>query len=326
VAPHAPGQPRPGRASRWPLWLWAGHPGGDSTAQQRREGTVYTAESAYHYVEVVVRGNTRYLRLDEGGAVQSIYTPGQILTGGVWDDFLVAPLLAPGRNAPGAGRALIIGLAGGTTARGLAGTWAPGAIHGVELDPGVIRAARTHFDLDEISALTVFVADGRNFLAGSTDLYDLIVLDAYRGPYIPFHLTTREFFTSAREHLAPGGVLAVNVVYTGGEPGLADAVGETLARVFGSVLAIRRADAFNIVLVAARAPPAQGAFEARRAKLAPGSPLALAAEGAAGRWGPFEPAAGAPLLTDDRAPVEWLVDRMILVYGIQPRLRGLAAD
>ena len=36
-------------------------------------------------------------------------------------------------------------------------------------------------------------------------------IDAYRQPYIPFYLTTREFFALVRDRLDPGGVVVINV-------------------------------------------------------------------------------------------------------------------
>jgi spermidine synthase len=53
--------------------------------------------------------------------------------------------------------------------------------------------------------------DGRVFLNRSNELYDLILLDAYRGGYVPFHLLTREFYALVKQRLAPGGAAAFNV-------------------------------------------------------------------------------------------------------------------
>ena len=59
--------------------------------------------------------------------------------------------------------------------------------------------------------------------------YDVIAVDAYRPPYIPFHLTTVEFFTLAREHLAPDGVVVVNVGRTDTDATLVDAIAASRA-------------------------------------------------------------------------------------------------
>src|SRR5262249_15758791 len=49
------------------------------------------------------------------------------------------------------------------------------------------------------------------FLNRNSELYDLILLDAYRGGYVPFHLLTREFYTLVKQRLTPGGAAAFNV-------------------------------------------------------------------------------------------------------------------
>ena len=130
-----------------------------------------------------------------------------MLTGGVWDAFLALPPLLdrPLRSVA------ILGNAAGTTARAL-GVYYPGArVDGVELDPAVSRVGRRWFGLEDNPRLTVHDADARPFLRRTDKRYDLIVVDAYHQPYVPFYLATREFFRLARERLAPGGILALNV-------------------------------------------------------------------------------------------------------------------
>src|SRR4029450_10435347 len=58
--------------------------------------------------------------------------------------------------------------------------------------------------------------------------YDVLVVDASRQPYTPFYLATREFFELARDHLTPGGVLALNVAAVPGDVRLGRAVGTTV--------------------------------------------------------------------------------------------------
>src|SRR5438445_9597699 len=102
--------------------------------------------------------------------------------------------------------------------------------------------------------LHVTVADGRYWMATQAGQYDVILVDAYRQPYIPFYLTTREFFESARQHLNPGGVLAVNVGRTATDYRLVDALGGTLTSVFPHVFVLDTAHHFtNSVLFATTA-------------------------------------------------------------------------
>ena len=76
------------------------------------------------------------------------------------------------------------------------------------------------------------VADGRSFLMRDNDRWDIILIDAYRGPFVPFHLLTKEFYTLVKSRLAPGGVVVQNI-----EPStmLFDSATATLNSVFPSV-------------------------------------------------------------------------------------------
>ena len=74
--------------------------------------------------------------------------------------------------------------------------------------------------------------DGRVFLNRSKETYDLILLDAYRGGFVPFHLLTREFYELVKQRLTPGGAVASNV-HDGTK--LYHSTVKTLAAVFPSV-------------------------------------------------------------------------------------------
>jgi len=106
---------------------------------------------------------------------------------------------------------LMLGLGGGSISTYLGRFLPEAAITTVEIDPGVITAAKTYFGLRETERLRYRAGDGRVMLNRSSELYDLILLDAYRGGYVPFHLLTREFYTLVKQRLAPGGAAAFNV-------------------------------------------------------------------------------------------------------------------
>ena len=112
-------------------------------AVKAQSGTIWERESPYQFIQVVQRGETRYLYLNEGVAIHSVWRPDTVLTGGEWDMFLAVPPLLdrPLRHVA------ILGNAGGTIARAL-GRFYPGArIDGVELDPAVTEAGRRCFGL-----------------------------------------------------------------------------------------------------------------------------------------------------------------------------------
>jgi predicted membrane-bound spermidine synthase len=106
---------------------------------------------------------------------------------------------------------LMLGLGGGSISTYLARFLPEVSITTVEVDPGVISAAKTYFGLQETNRIRYPAGDGRVFLNRSRAVYDLILLDAYRGGYVPVHLLTREFYELVRQRLAPGGAAAFNV-------------------------------------------------------------------------------------------------------------------
>ena len=106
---------------------------------------------------------------------------------------------------------LMLGLGGGSISTYL-GRFLPEAqVTTVEIDPGVITAAKTYFGLRETERMRYRAGDGRVFLSRNDERYDLILLDAYRGGYVPFHLLTREFYALVKQRLTPGGAAAFNV-------------------------------------------------------------------------------------------------------------------
>ena len=137
------------------------------------------------------------------------------------------------------GRALLVGLGGGPLARALAfDNW---RVDAVEIDPAVVAVAREHFRLRPAFA-TVHVADGRRFLRGSRDSFDLIVLDAGGGGAVPCRLLTAEAFGEAKARLRPGGVLAVGLEGIGWTEPLARAAAATLGTRFRNVVALPTAE------------------------------------------------------------------------------------
>jgi predicted membrane-bound spermidine synthase len=106
---------------------------------------------------------------------------------------------------------LMLGLGGGSISTYLARFLPQASVTTVEVDPGVIGAAKTYFGLRESERMRFQAGDGRVFLNRTAETYDLILVDAYRGGYVPFHLLTREFYSLVKERLAPGGAAAFNV-------------------------------------------------------------------------------------------------------------------
>jgi spermidine synthase len=264
-------------------------------------GLIYETESRYQYVQVIERRGARYLHLNEGIAVHSVWRPTAVLTGGVWDTFIALPVLLdrPPR------RVAILGNAGGTSARAFGVFYPETVVDGVELDPTVSDVGRRFFAMSDNPRLRVHDADARPFLRSTSARYDLIYVDAYRPPYVPFYLATREFFRLAQSRLAPGGLIALNVATVPGDYRLAKGIETTLRSVFPRVYTWQ-ALRFNRIVIGAHRE-----LDVRRGP-EPLQPLV----GLLARDLRVSTARGESW-TDDRAPVEWITDRMIVSYAAE---------
>lgn len=264
---------------------------------------LYEHESPYQYLRVVAYPNgQRALELNEGVAEQSVWYRDTVLTGGYWDLFLLVPPLAsrPVRHM------LVIGDGGGTIPRAYARFYPRVQIDGVELDPSITAAARRFLGLGDNPRLHTITADGRVFLERSRQKFDEVVIDAYRQPYVPFQLATREFFRLVREHLAPGGIVALNIAATPNDRRLTKRIGTTLATSFPQVWRIS-ALRFNDIVLGVDRPWTRAGLRARLAKVEP--PLRQLLPRVDPNLYRVVPQ-GSPW-TDDHAPVEWLTDRML---------------
>ncbi|MGH7181119.1 MAG: spermidine synthase, partial [Nitrospiraceae bacterium] len=134
-------------------------------------------------------------------------------------------------------RGLILGHGGGSLAKWLAARWPELELDVVEIDPAVVRMAEEYFSYRPPPQHHVHVRDARVFLNSTERTYDLIWVDAFTRHMIPFHLTTVEFFAELRAHLAPNGILALNLASSGegGDVMRANAVVQTMRRSFPNV-------------------------------------------------------------------------------------------
>ena len=215
--------------------------------------------------------------------------------------------------------ALLIGLGGASTHRAFQHYYPDTKIDAVELDAAVVKVAKDYFFLEESPTLKVHVEDGRVFLRRSKEVYDLIVLDAYSsgryGSSLPYHLVTKEFFKSASDHLSPNGVLAYNVIGTVADwkADIVSAVYATMTNVFPQAYLFTATESLNVVLIATKTPEKfnytklndQVSVLTQRRSPA----LALYRSGLRQFRGVPPPAAAtSPVLTDDFAPIDGLLN------------------
>ncbi|MFV9505047.1 MAG: fused MFS/spermidine synthase [Oscillochloridaceae bacterium umkhey_bin13] len=313
-------------------------------------------ESAMNYIQIAnqeivysngVRDLRRVLILNEGQAIHSVYrlrfretgNPLDLLTdGGPWDYFAIAPYLYPAVTPDQVTSLALLGSAAGSIPKQFLAIYGPETvIDAVEIDPAIIEMGRRYFDLEDqqpgFPNYTSYAQDARYWLATTDRRYDVLGMDAYHQPYIPFHLTTVEFFTEVRARLNPQGVAVINAGRpASGDDRLVNALASTMREVFPQVFIIDTRFA-NAILVGVNTPVGDGpahlaANAARIAQLADTAPtpatmaryqtlqLVLYWAMAEGRFGPvreFTPdqARFVPF-TDDKAPVERLIDGLIL--------------
>jgi spermidine synthase len=202
---------------------------------------------------------------------------------------------------------LVVGLGGGTVTRALRRLYPDAEITNVEFDPVIVAMARQYFGYAEDDRMKLAVEDARRWLRGTKERFDVIVLDAYHGGYIPFHLTTREFLELVRDRLAPGGAVCAN---TWINQKLAERESATYHAVFGSFHHYLGKLSTNRIIVAAPGGvPSRGEVRARLAALESArKPEGLDLTGMFEEL--FDPnptwPSGTEILTDDHAPVNLL--------------------
>jgi spermidine synthase len=287
-------------------------------------GMIAERESPYNYIQVIQENGVRELLLNEGVAIHSIYNPASAndpnplahLTRAYWDYVLVAPYYNLSHSLDTIRRTAIIGMGAGTMAKELTYFYGPVPIDGVEIDPDIIQIGREYFGLNEpnVDAIT---QDGRYYLRTTTKQFDLISVDAYQTPYIPFQMTTEEFFQEVRDHLTPDGSVVINVGRTPEDVRLVDVISRTMRAVFPAVYVItvpapKDTLILNSLIVANTTPATLDQLRGRMQDLS--NPVLRTLGMQAVQNTAVVPATTGLVFTDDHAPVEQVVDNMIIRY------------
>ncbi|MBC8164174.1 MAG: fused MFS/spermidine synthase [Roseiflexaceae bacterium] len=310
---------------------------------------IHEEESQGNYIQVAVRAGETFrgdatqrvnLILNEGQALHSIYNtrfaetgdPLDLLTGGgPWDYFAVAPYFYPNQSSATVDSLLMLGSATGTMPQQFLAIYGPTAqVDAVEIDGRIVANGRKYFGLEDASVsdrfpnYRVHVDDARYWLETKAGSYDIIGMDAYHQPYIPFHLTTVEFFRSAQAHLSAQGVVVVNAgVGPGGDDRLGNALATTMLQVFPQVFVIDTVTRGNQILVGVNTPVGDGPanFLANYAQMQNTTLQTVMGWALVEGAGPVrefrtEQARFTPF-TDDRAPVEQLIDSLIFDAALE---------
>jgi spermidine synthase len=280
------------------------------------EGQIYEAESAYNYIQVIEREGYRYLRLNEGQGVHSIYHPDILETYGPWLQFLSGPFFNPAPfDLERVESMAIVGLAAGTTARQATAIFGPIPIDGFEIDPKIIQVGREYFDMN-LPNLNAIAQDGRWGLERSERRYTIIGLDAYRPPYIPWHLTTREFFQLVRDRLDDEGVMVMNVGRAPDDRRLVEGLASTIRTVFPSIYLMDVPGSFNTIIYATAQPTTVENLYANIVHLEEQEDVHPLLKDALYLTAAYQVPAteGREVYTDDLAPIEWITNQMVLKF------------
>jgi len=290
--------------------LWGGG------AIKKSAGQIYEKESAYNYIQVLDRDGYQYLRLNEGQGVHSIYHPSEIAFNGAWMQVLSAPFFNEfPYSVEDVESIAIVGLAAGTIARQATEVFGPIPIVGYEIDPEIIRVGQKYFGMTMPNLISEAV-DGRWGLSKSQQLFSVICIDAYRPPYIPWHLTTREFFKEVHDHLTDDGVLTINVGRSPGDRRLINGLIGTISTLFPSVYVMDIPDTFNSVIYATKRQTSLENLQENILTLIEKDDIHPVLESAVKRTLVYQQPLPSTdvVFTDDKAPIEWLTNSMVLNY------------
>lgn len=281
-------------------------------------GQIYETESAYNYIQVQQQNGFTLLRLNEGQGVHSIYRPDTLQYNGPWDQVLVSPYFYAGRKPADVKRIAIVGLAAGTTARQMTAVYGNIPIDGYELDPKIVEVGQKYFDMT-MPNLNIIIGDGRLNLERSTQQYDIISVDAYRPPYIPPHMTTKEFFEICAAHLADDGVLTLNSASVPGDRRLINGLATTMGAIFPSIYTVDIPGSLNTMIFATKQKTAPENFAANLLALSQDAsvhPLLISTMQVtfSNLKTGYEPT---QVFTDDHAPIEWIVNDMVIRFILE---------
>lgn len=299
------------------LWSWSTGP------LKVSDGHLFATESAYNYIEVVRRDDCHYLLLNEGQAYHSYWCDGgRVPTASVWELMAVAPFFYEEVSHLDVERTAVIGAAAGTIPLRYIRFFPNVEIDGIEIDPAVIQAGQTYFAATD-KRLHFIAGDGRYAFNQLQGPYDVVIVDAYRVPYIPWHLTTREFFLEIEDKLSDQGTVAINVGRVPNDRRLVEALTATLQTVFPAVHTIDVPGTLNTILVATTHPTSADELRAYGDSLPAEADPLLRQLLQIGGDALVPTVSGEVIFTDNRAPVETIVDSLVINYILEAGFENL---
>ncbi len=292
---------------------------------KQAQGILFEKESAYNYIQVQQINNYHILRLNEGQGIHSIFHPTQLDFHSYWEQILSAPFFNPAPiNQDQIERIAILGLAGGTSANQIRVAYPQTIVDGYEVDREIINAGFNYFGLTD-NLLNIYIEDARWGITHNDNKYQVINVDAYDPPYIPWHLTTQEFFTEVFDHLSDDGVMVINVARIFEDRGLLHSLFQTIDSVFPSTYIVDIPDTFNSMIFATKSVTSKNNLIDNYFVLMsePDThPIILSALERTILNLQSLPSEGY-IFTDDKAPVEWITNSMILKLFLSEEIINL---
>jgi len=281
---------------------------------KQADGIVYEGESVYNYIQVQNINEYHLLRLNEGQGIHSIAHPSQVNFFGPWEQVLSAAFFNPAPVFPAnIDRIAILGLAAGTSANQINYAFPQTIIDGYEIDPEIVTAGIQFFGLSE-NHVNIFIEDARWGITHNHNVYDVVSIDAYTPPYIPWHMTTREFFTTVANRLTGDGVMVINVARIFEDRELLNTLYATIDSVFENTYIVDLPGTLNSMIFATKAPTHPDNLVANYIHLSTQDdtpPLLLSTIETTFLNLQPTPTSGI-ILTDDKAPIEWITNAMLV--------------
>ncbi len=279
------------------------------------ETVVFRADTQYHRITVTEDATARHLRFDRRrqSAIRLDDPTRSVVR---YNDYLHLARAVK----PDAERVLLLGLGGGTMVGQLRHDYPEMYIDAVEIDPVVIDVAERYFALPSDERIRVFEDDARRYVQRTPETYDIVVIDAYHADGIPAHLTTVEFLLEVEGVLADDGVVAYNVISAveGDGSRLFRSMRRTALEVWDHAWTFpvglgsggNPERSRNIIVLATDVPLGGDALVASIERLAANGSVSIPdfAEMAEDHYTGIVRMADVPVLTDDHAPTDSLID------------------
>ena len=268
--------------------------------------TIWTTESAYNLIRVARQGKRLVLLLNSRNSVHTVRQESSNWTGFYYDDFALGPMLVPARQV------LSLGMGGGGAIQATRLTAPDASFDAVEIDGKVVDAAGRFFGVHPDSRLHVHVADARPWLKRNPGPFDIVHVDLYHGgPYVPFYLTTVEFFRLVRSRMSGDGLLMMNVFDVSAHQDVLASMVATLKQVYPSVMVVPAGILSNSMVFAFARPHSLDSVRDSLAAVKGTNPWDVLARKSAGEITEPSVRMGAAVFTDDLAPIEAMTRRML---------------